>query len=371
MTKRQSFFVFMAIVFSFLFLGNFVVFQAWILMFNIISFYPKLYLALGLSILSLSFVLSIIFGGYYYNRFTRLYYSVTAVWMGYFCYLFMASVVYSAFAGISGYSVSRIGELFILIALATTTYGIFHAKRLIVSEVEVMLPNLPAAWENRKAVWISDLHLGQLHGENYLRKVVNNVNELSAHIVFIGGDLFDGTSAPDLIKLSESLKDIVSIFGTYYITGNHEEMAGHSEAFITAVKASGVSVLMDEMKDLEGLQIVGVDYSNAVKKENFAEILTRLVIDRQKPSILLKHEPKDLEIAEEAGISLQISGHTHRAQIWPLGYIAQATYKGYSYGLKQFRNMQIYTSSGVGTWGPPVRVGTNSEIVLITFKNRN
>lgn len=83
---------------------------------------------------------------------------------------------------------------------------------------------------------------------------------------------------------------------------------------------------------------------------------------------MLKHEPKDLSVAQEAGISLQISGHTHKAQLWPLEYIAQLSYKGYAYGLKRLENMYVYTSSGVGIWGPPMRVGTTDEIVLFILE---
>ena len=116
------------------------------------------------------------------------------------------------------------------------------------------------------------------------------------------------------------------------------------------------------------MPIVWVDYRNSSKSENYKEILKKVAINRNVPSILLKHEPKDWEIAEGAGISLQISGHTHKAQMWPLVYVARMIYKNFTYGLQRFKNMQIYTSSGTGTWGPPMRVGTQSEIVVFTFK---
>ena len=106
---------------------------------------------------------------------------------------------------------------------------------------------------------------------------------------------------------------------------------------------------------------------NASLAARFKDTIAKLAIDREKVSILLKHEPKDVDIAQEAGISLQISGHTHKAQLWPLGYIAQLIYRNFSYGLKRFKDMAIYVSSGTGTWGPPMRVGTDSEIVLFTF----
>jgi predicted MPP superfamily phosphohydrolase len=150
------------------------------------------------------------------------------------------------------------------------------------------------------------------------------------------------------------------------VTGNHEEF-GAEEAFLRAVRAANIRTLIDEKIEIDGLQIIGVDYHNCAKREDFRAVLTHLAIDHSRPSLLLKHEPKDVQVAADAGISLQLSGHTHRGQMWPLGYIADVIYKGYAYGLKRAGATQVYTSSGVGTWGPPLRVGTDSEIVRITF----
>jgi predicted MPP superfamily phosphohydrolase len=211
--------------------------------------------------------------------------------------------------------------------------------------------------------------MGQILGPQFLTNVVNKINALTPDMVFIGGDLFDGTGAPDIRALIAPLANIKAPQGTYFITGNHEEFGGSNDTFISAVRAIGIKTLIDQMVVVDGLQLVGVDYMNASQREKFQEILERLSLDTKKPSLLLKHEPRDLDIAEGAGISFQISGHTHRAQMWPFRYITQRLYKGYDYGLKPYGKMQVYTSSGVGTWGPPLRVGTVSEIVFIKFKN--
>ena len=100
----------------------------------------------------------------------------------------------------------------------------------------------------------------------------------------------------------------------------------------------------------------------------FKNVLGGLSFDPRRPSVLLKHEPKDIHIAEEAGISFQISGHTHKAQIWPFNYVTSIIYKRFAYGLQKFKKMQVYTSSGIGTWGPPMRLGSDSEIVIFSFE---
>ena len=99
--------------------------------------------------------------------------------------------------------------------------------------------------------------------------------------------------------------------------------------------------------------------------------MENLNIDKNQPSILLKHQPLQLDIAEQAGISMQISGHTHKAQVFPLNISTHFIFKGYDYGLKFLHKMLVYTSSGVGTWGPPLRVGSDSEIVVFTFTASN
>jgi predicted MPP superfamily phosphohydrolase len=179
--------------------------------------------------------------------------------------------------------------------------------------------------------------------------------------------MYDGTTAPDLYKIAEPLKKLSAPFGVFYITGNHEEY-GDINAFLKAIRELGITILFDEIVDVEGVQLVGVDYNNAAKAEGFKKILDSLALDTNKPTILLKHEPKDLEVAEAAGVSLQISGHTHYGQQWPFRYMAQMAYKGYAYGLKDFKKLQMLTSSGIGTWGPPIRIGTVGEAVVITFK---
>jgi predicted MPP superfamily phosphohydrolase len=121
------------------------------------------------------------------------------------------------------------------------------------------------------------------------------------------------------------------------------------------------------MVDITGLQLIGVDDRDSTDPVKFQDIISGLRIDPSKPSILLKHQPSQLDIASKAGITLQISGHTHRAQIFPLNFFGEALFKGYDYGLHLKDNMIVYTSSGVGTWGPPMRVGSDSEVVAFIF----
>jgi predicted MPP superfamily phosphohydrolase len=116
------------------------------------------------------------------------------------------------------------------------------------------------------------------------------------------------------------------------------------------------------------LQIIGVDYRDTRREEPFRSILKKIGIDRQKPSILLKHAPLHLQAARDHGITLQLSGHTHQGQVFLFRFITSRVYQGYDYGLKRFGDLLVYTSSGAGTWGPPMRVDTKPEIVVLRFR---
>ncbi|MGD0328097.1 MAG: metallophosphoesterase [Minisyncoccia bacterium] len=366
MPKAALISLFLLVAAILLYLGNLVVYRAIVLTFDITGATHLLLLGVILGFLSASFIASTIIDSWYYNFFTRSYYQISAVWLGFFAYIFFASAIYGIAIGIS-HSFAKIGLALFFVALLLGVYGVFHGRKIVVTKTPISLPNLPRSWRGRRMVWISDLHLGQIHGLKFVRDIVARVSALSPDIIFIGGDFYDGTGAPDIPELTAPLSQLSASLGTYFITGNHEEY-GDRGRFISAVASAGIHVLEDEMIDIDGLQLIGVDYRNASNTARFKETLSKIPINRENASILLKHEPKDLGIAHAAGISFQISGHTHEAQLWPLGYITQLIYKGYAYGLKRFKDMQVYISSGTGTWGPPMRVGTNGEIVLFTLE---
>jgi predicted MPP superfamily phosphohydrolase len=119
---------------------------------------------------------------------------------------------------------------------------------------------------------------------------------------------------------------------------------------------------------VDGLQIVGVHHHDAARPERLSKVLESAEIDRTQPSVLIVHAPDQLAVAEQAGISLQLSGHTHRGQFFPWTWFTSLIYKQFVYGLQRFGDMLVYTSSGAGTWGPPLRVGSRPEIVLIQFE---
>ena len=324
----------------------------------------SIWLGAILAILSLGFIGATILGRYSYNVFTRLITRILSAYMGLFVYLFLAAAIYGLVVLSGALHAATAGEVLFELAIAASLCGLIHARKTYVKHISVPLD--APQWKGRRAVFVSDVHLGQVLGPGFARKVVNTIGELKPDIVFIGGDLFDGTTAPDLDALIAPFKGLHAPLGIFFITGNHEEF-GDSSPFLKAITNAGITILRDKLVEIDGLQIIGVDDATSAKKDDLTRILASLNIDKSKPSILLRHEPKDLDAAAAAGISLQMSGHTHRAQQWPLEYIAQWAFGGYAYGLKKFGSMEVYTSSGVGTWGPPLRLGTRSEVVFVSF----
>jgi predicted MPP superfamily phosphohydrolase len=322
-------------------------------------------------VLSLSFVAASILTFRYWNAFVRGFYRAAAVWLGFLNFFFLAAclawIVYVA-SFVLRIPVARpeIGAVIFGLAGLAGIYGVANAQWTRVKRITVELPNLPASWRGRRAAVVSDVHLGGVNGTGFLGRIVRKLERLRPDVVFFPGDLYDGSEL-DVDRVVAPLKELAPPFGTYFVTGNHEEFSDRTK-YLEAVSRTGVRVLNNEKVSLEGLQVVGVHDWESADPERFRMILESAEVDRRRASVLLTHVPRRLGIAESAGISLQISGHTHGGQIFPFTWLTQRMFGEYTYGLKKFGELIVYTSSGAGTWGPPMRVGARPEIVLIEFK---
>ena len=330
---------------------------------------------LAFALLSVSFVTASMRGWYSFHPLVRALYAAAAVWLGLFSFLFVASIgCWMAYAvnAIAGWGWERplIAEWAFALAAAATVFGIINAAILRVSRVTVKFDNLPSQWRGRTAVLVSDLHLGHIRNYGFVSRVVRRIAVLRPDIVFIAGDLYDGT-AGDFERLALPWKELVSgnaaAYGVFYIGGNHEEFYAHTE-YLPALLRTGVCVLDNEKVEVDGLQIAGIHYRDATRPDHYRAVLQGLRIDRDRASILLLHAPVRLAISEEEGVSLQLSGHTHGGQFFPWNLVVKRVWGKFAHGLQLFGKMRVYTSYGVGTWGPPLRLGTKPEIVVISFE---
>lgn len=355
---------------SILFLANWSLYETWV------AFHPSLdpttlaILRVVFLLAALSFVSASLLAWRYFNPIVRTFYVISAVWVGLmtFC-LFAAASCWIALGLVwltnLQIAPNRIADGLFAAAMVMGLYGLINAARVRVNRISINLPDLPQHWRGRVAALVCDMHLGHVRNAGFMRRIVAKVNQLGPDVVFIAGDMYDGTAA-DVGALAEPLSALSPPLGTFFVTGNHEEFTGRAK-YLQAISKTGVRVLNNEKVELDGLQIVGVHYRETIDPSRFRAILRDASIARERPSVLLVHAPHRLHIAEEAGISLQLCGHTHGGQFPPASWITSRVYGPYVHGLHRFGRLLVFTSWGVGTWGPPLRVGTNSEIVLLTF----
>jgi predicted MPP superfamily phosphohydrolase len=368
---RNRIAIFVAIIQSILFLGHWFVYETWIHFWGALQGAFSTIVPVIVALLSISFVCASLLAFRSYNPAVRVFYKIASVWLGMLNFFFVAAcscwIAYGV-VRLVHLRVSRpaIAATFFALALLVSIYGIINAASIRVKRITVKLRGLPASWQGRVAALVSDAHLGHVRGAGFITRVVSTLRESGAEIVFISGDLFDGTKA-DLNLLAAPWKKLSPRFGSYYVTGNHEEFTDPTK-YLDAVSHSGIRVLKSEKVIVDGLQIVGVHYHDSTDPRHFRATLQNINVDRDRASILLTHVPQALQTAESEGISLQLSGHTHRGQMFPFTWFTSRIFGEFTYGLHRFGGLSVYTSSGVGTWGPPLRVGTFSEIVLIQFE---
>jgi uncharacterized protein len=216
-------------------------------------------------------------------------------------------------------------------------------------------------------VMVSDIHLGKIVGRSRFDQIVSRINRLNPDLVLLPGDIVDEDLAPVISQnLGEALKGIKSRFGAYAVTGNHEFFGGVDEACDYLIK-HGVLMLRDRVEKIAGsFYIVGREDRSCTRIGYDRKSLPNLMasVDKSLPVLLMDHQPFSLSEAAENGVDLQLSGHTHNGQFWPLNYIVDSIYE-LAWGYKKIGTTHYYVSDGVGTWGPPVRIASHPEIVHI------
>jgi len=329
-------------------------------------------LGIALLILACVFVFATLLSFRYSNPAVALFYHASAIWLGFSNFLFLAAIatwpvwliVRLAHADAPQARMWTSGSLTAL-AIAAGIYGLVNARVIRVRRHTVRLPNLPDAWRGRRAVLLSYLHLGNINGIAFSRRVAQQIARLEPDIVFLPGDLFDGTHV-DADRLLAPFGELKPPLGIYYSTGNHEEF-GDPARYTEPVARAGFRVLASERVTVDGLDIVGLAHHDSVDPWRMRTLLEHMNLDGVRPSILLNHVPSYLAVVEQAGVSLQLSGHTHRGQIFPYNLLARRVFGRFVHGLNRLDSLQVYTSSGAGTWGPPMRVATSPEIVALEF----
>jgi uncharacterized protein len=297
-------------------------------------------------------------------------YVAASIIMGFLLYLLLAVATVDLIS-LFVKSVPRIlGFSALILAIIVTGAGILNAQYRRISEVEIPMKGLK---NELTAAHLSDIHIGHFWGPKTLQKIVDKTNAQHADVVFITGDLFDGR-----IRLStENLEPLKQLNApVYFIEGNHDGYSGAAE-IKKMLREIGITVLENEVTHFNQIQIIGLNHMRADdsdpamhgtgSKPSMRSVLNELNIFPEKPTVLLHHSPDGIEYANKHGVDLYLAGHTHNGQLFPFNIVVGMIYK-YNKGLHEYNGTHIYTSQGVGTFGPPMRIATRSEIVILKLK---
>ncbi|MFC7307350.1 metallophosphoesterase [Streptomyces monticola] len=254
-------------------------------------------------------------------------------------------------------------------ALATVGYGTYGVLRgPQVKAVTVPLAKLPRGAHGFRIAVVSDIHLGPILGRGHTQRIVDAINGAQPDLVAVVGDLVDGSVA-DLGVAAEPLAQLRARHGSFFVTGNHEYFSG-AEQWIDHVRELGLRPLQNERVEIAGFDLAGVNDVQG-ESEGQGPDFGRALGDRDpaRASVLLAHQPVVIHDAVRHGVGLQLSGHTHGGQMWPGNIIAGLANPTLA-GLEQYGDTQLYVTRGAGAWGPPVRVGAESDITVVTLASK-
>ena len=254
----------------------------------------------------------------------------------------------------------------LIASLGLAGIGLIQSRYIATKEYSVTLPNAPASWNGKTAVLVTDTHFGLVNYKKFSNKVVDKIIAIHPDFVLHAGDFYDGPTIATT-PITDSWKRLTATAPVFFAPGNHEEYGDYS-AFLTSISAAGVTVVDDKKVEYDGVQIAGITYRAGKENVSATQAIEHLSIDPTIASILINHPPTSVNAAANAGISLMVSGHTHNGQFWPNQYLVRKIYGIFAYGLNNFNDMQVLTSSGVGTFGPPFRTFNTPEVVVINFK---
>jgi predicted MPP superfamily phosphohydrolase len=258
---------------------------------------------------------------------------------------------------------SILGLLIMLFVTRLLVYGTWNASNIKITSYQIHITKKAGSLKQLNIVMISDLHLNDI-GEQRGLQIINKVNQLKPDLVLIPGDIVP-VEKP---QVAEILRKLKCKYGVFASLGNHDYYEGDLNRRIHWLEQVGINVVRDNSIKVAGsFYLIGRDDKSyemisGVKRKKIAVLAAG--INRELPLIVFDHQPVDLEAAKEAGIDLQLSGHTHKGQIFPFNLITGKVFK-INYGYLKIGNLQVVVSSGAGTWGPPVRIASSSEVVDI------
>ncbi|MGM7637322.1 metallophosphoesterase [Bacillus sp. Hm123] len=257
-----------------------------------------------------------------------------------------------------------VGNVTLAIFMIIFAYGLFNAYSPIVRTYQINVPKKQGNRESLRIAMASDMHFGTLSGTAHLKRLVQKVKAIEPDLILLPGDIIDDDlEAFTRKKMSTIMSELQAPLGVYGVLGNHEYYGGQVAEFIEEMKKININILLDEKLTIDhSFHLIGRKDKTDKNRQSFANLLTN--IDPAYPIIAMDHQPFELKQAQESGVDILFSGHTHRGQMAPNHLITKKMYE-LDWGYLQKEQMHAFVSSGFGFWGPPIRIGSRSEILQV------
>ncbi|MFJ8461895.1 metallophosphoesterase [Lysinibacillus xylanilyticus] len=259
-------------------------------------------------------------------------------------------------------SVQIIGSIAVAMLLLLSIVGSYLAYSPVVRHLEITMDKKSSELESLRVVVASDFHLGVLSHKKHLQRFVTLSNEAKPDIVFLVGDIVDDDPKWFVQEgMADVMKQLTSTYGVYGVLGNHEYYGKKISEFVEEMENANVKILRDETIRIDNaLLLTGQeDRTNKDRKQ-----LEALKLTDDLPWFVMNHTPNDLITPAKIGVDFHMSGHTHKGQLWPNQYITARVFE-LDYGYKMKGKMHTLVSSGFGFWGPPMRIGSRSELWVV------
>ncbi|WP_203364593.1 metallophosphoesterase [Bacillus sp. REN10] len=246
-------------------------------------------------------------------------------------------------------------------------YGLFNAYSPVIRTYQITVPKKQGTRDALRIAMASDMHFGRLSGIAHLKRLVKKVKKIEPDLILLPGDIIDDDLEAFMRKkMSTIMSELRAPLGVYGVLGNHEYYGGQIAEFIEEMKKININIMLDEKLTIDhSFHLIGRKDKTDKNRQSFANLLTD--IDRAYPIIAMDHQPFELQQAQENGVDILFSGHTHRGQMAPNHLITRKMYE-LDWGYKQKGQLHAFVSSGFGFWGPPIRIGSRSEILKVDIK---
>lgn len=268
-----------------------------------------------------------------------------------------------------------LGFVVIIFTVVILIYGTINANTTVVKNYEVTINKSTKNIKTLNITMVSDIHLGTIIHNGRLLKMVQDINALNPDIILLAGDVIDENVDSFINEnQTETFKKLKANIGVYAIRGNHEYFSKNATDLEDYLNKADIKTLVDEgikIKDdfyLYGRDDISSVQMNGHKRMELSELLKSA--DKNLPIIIMDHQPYKLNESESNGVDLQFSGHTHKGQLFPSQLITQKIFE-LDWGYLKKNNLNVIVSSGFGTWGPPIRLGSTSEIVNVKVNFTN